>query len=88
MKINILQPNSQKEIIEGTCCRISTGAPLPPGANCVVPIESTSVVSKSKDETIELNINIIEEPKMFDNIRYRKKMFVLTINYIRQPVDM
>lgn len=69
LKNNILQLNSQKEIVEGTCCRISTGAPLPPGANCVIPIENTSVVSKSKDEKIEHNITILEEPKLFDNIR-------------------
>ncbi|VVC25297.1 Hypothetical protein CINCED_3A010848 [Cinara cedri] len=60
---------SQKEIIEGTCCRISTGAPLPLGANCVIPIENTSIVSKSKDEKIELSIAVLEEPKLFDNIR-------------------
>lgn len=55
--------------MEGQCTRISTGAPLPPGANCVVQVEDTSVVSKSSDGTVEMTISILKEPKLFDNIR-------------------
>ncbi|XP_025190932.1 gephyrin [Melanaphis sacchari] len=62
-------PACQKEIQEGECARISTGAPLPPGANCVVQVEDTSIVSKSSDEKVELTIAILKEPKLFENIR-------------------
>lgn len=51
------------------CARISTGAPLPPGANCVVQVEDTSVISKSSDETVELTIKVLKQPKLFENIR-------------------
>lgn len=49
--------------------RISTGAPIPVGTNCVVPIEDTSVASKSPDGQVEMAIAILKEPKLFDNIR-------------------
>lgn len=62
-------PNDQKEISEGECVRISTGAPIPPGANCIIQVEDTIVVSKSQDETIEMTIDIKKQPKLFDNIR-------------------
>ncbi|XP_060843810.1 gephyrin isoform X1 [Rhopalosiphum padi] len=62
-------PACQKEIKEGECARISTGAPLPPGANCVVQVEDTAVVTKSSDGKVELTIAILKEPKLFENIR-------------------
>ncbi|XP_026817764.1 gephyrin [Rhopalosiphum maidis] len=62
-------PACQKEIKEGECARISTGAPLPPGANCVVQVEDTAVISKSSDGKVELTIAILKEPKLFENIR-------------------
>lgn len=67
--MNILQPYKQEELREGECARISTGAPIPPGANCVVQVEDTAVVDKSSDETVEMTITISKEPKQFDNIR-------------------
>lgn len=62
-------PDCQKEIKEGECARISTGAPLPPGANCVIQVEDTAVVAKSSDGKVELAISIIKEPKLFENVR-------------------
>lgn len=66
---DILQPNCLQEIGEGECSRISTGAPLPPGANCVVQVEDTTVIDKSTDGTVEMTIAIMIKPKHFDNIR-------------------
>ncbi|XP_060857084.1 gephyrin [Metopolophium dirhodum] len=62
-------PGYQKEIGEGECARISTGAPIPPGANCVVQVEDTSVETKSSDGKVEITIAILKEPKLFENIR-------------------
>lgn len=62
-------PTCQKEIKEGECARISTGAPIPPGANCVVQVEDTSVETKSSDGEVEMTIAILKEPKLFENIR-------------------
>ena len=33
----------------GTCCRITTGAPLPTGTDAVVQVEDTEVVESSED---------------------------------------
>lgn len=69
LKIIVLQPKRQEILSERECARISTGAPLPPGANCVIQVEDTSVVSQSSDGTIEKAIAVLKEPKLFDNIR-------------------
>lgn len=66
---NLLKPGCQKELGEGECARISTGAPIPPGANCVVQVEDTSVETKSSDGKVEITIAILKEPKLFENIR-------------------
>ena len=43
---------SKVEVISGTAVRITTGAPIPKGADCVIPFENT-------DETIEETNNSI-----------------------------
>ena len=43
----------------GTCARISTGAPLPAGADAVVMVEETKLISASEDGTEELEIEIV-----------------------------
>lgn len=65
----MLQPNYLGNIGVRECVRISTGAPLPPGANCVIQVEDTSVVSMSSDGTIEKTIDVLKMPSKFDNIR-------------------
>ncbi len=48
-------------VARGTCVRIMTGAPLPPGADTVVPVELTL----NDDEHVEFHI----PPRVGDNIR-------------------
>ena len=36
-------------VTSGTCCRITTGAPLPHGADAVIQVEDTEVVESSED---------------------------------------
>ncbi|VDQ14521.1 unnamed protein product, partial [Trichobilharzia regenti] len=38
-------------VVPGTCVRVSTGGPIPPGADCVVPVEHTRLISKRFVET-------------------------------------
>ncbi|CAH8863797.1 unnamed protein product [Trichobilharzia szidati] len=38
-------------VTSGTCVRVSTGGPIPPGADCVVPVEHTKLISKRFVET-------------------------------------
>ncbi|XP_018646559.1 molybdopterin biosynthesis protein, putative [Schistosoma mansoni] len=39
-----------KELVvtPGTCVRVSTGGPIPSGADCIVPVENTKLISKRK----------------------------------------
>jgi molybdopterin molybdotransferase len=51
------------EILPGTCIRITTGAMLPPGADCVVMQENTTVHADS--------IKLLQSPHAGENIRLR-----------------
>ncbi len=53
----------------GFCARISTGAPLPPGADAVVMVEETKLISASEDGRIELEIEIMSTVKAGQEIR-------------------
>ncbi|CAH2052081.1 unnamed protein product, partial [Iphiclides podalirius] len=53
----------------GECARINTGAPLPPGADCIVQVEDTKLVSASPDNEIELEVEILEAPKPQQDVR-------------------
>ncbi|EWC47907.1 hypothetical protein DRE_02789 [Drechslerella stenobrocha 248] len=43
----------------GQIARITTGAPLPPGATAVVMVEDTRIVEKTEDEKEELRVEIL-----------------------------
>lgn len=52
---------SQPEAIivsSGFCARISTGGPVPPGADAVVMVEETKLLKATDDGTVELEIEI------------------------------
>ncbi|XP_072378222.1 gephyrin [Diabrotica undecimpunctata] len=53
----------------GEAIRISTGAPLPSGADAVVQVEDTSIVKASPDGSLELIIKIEIAPKLGQDIR-------------------
>lgn len=46
---------------QGHCMRISTGAPLPPGADAVVMVEYTKLLSSSEDGSEELEIKVMTQ---------------------------
>ncbi|ESO08664.1 hypothetical protein HELRODRAFT_74817, partial [Helobdella robusta] len=43
----------------GQCCRISTGAPVPPGADAVVQLEDTRLVKADEEGKIELEVEFL-----------------------------
>lgn len=49
--------------------RISTGAPVPPGADAIVQVEDTDITLASPDNTKEIEINIKIKPKAEQEIR-------------------
>ncbi|KAF1982228.1 gephyrin [Aulographum hederae CBS 113979] len=53
------QASSIPELQLGTIARITTGAPLPPGASAVVMVEDTILVSKTEDGLEEKDIEIL-----------------------------
>ena len=56
-------------IAPGTCVRISTGAPMPPGADAVVQVEDTRLLKESEDGREELEIEILQTPVTGQDIR-------------------
>lgn len=53
----------------GFCFRISTGAPVPPGADAVVQVEDTELVKDADDGKTELEIKILKAPAVGQDIR-------------------
>jgi len=61
----------EKCLVEkGYCIRVSTGAPIPPGADAVVMIEDTELVERTEDGNDEKLIRILKKPSVGQDIRY------------------
>ncbi|KAI4709641.1 hypothetical protein J4E89_005657 [Alternaria sp. Ai002NY15] len=68
--ISHAQPGEVKELKEGEIARITTGAPLPPGADAVVMVEDTVLKSLTDDGKEEKEIEILtDEIKPNENVR-------------------
>lgn len=64
------QAGDVKELKEGQIARITTGAPLPPGADAVVMVEDTVLKSQTDDGKEEKEIEILtDEIKSGENVR-------------------
>ncbi|KAG7847941.1 hypothetical protein KL941_002120 [Ogataea angusta] len=62
--------NDQKELVAGQIARITTGAPLPQGADAVVMVEETRLVETTEDGTEEKLVEILaKNVKAGENIR-------------------
>nr|CAH7735642.1 unnamed protein product [Callosobruchus chinensis] len=59
----------EDELQEGEAVRISTGAPVPPGADAVVQVEDTKLLEASEDGTEEIAIEILKAPYTGKDIR-------------------
>ncbi|KAF0290935.1 Gephyrin [Amphibalanus amphitrite] len=60
---------ASETVLAGTCVRISTGAPLPAGADAVVMVENTRLVEASPDGRRELRVEILAAPAEGQDIR-------------------
>jgi len=68
--ISHAQPGEVKELKDGEIARITTGAPLPPGADAVVMVEDTELKSQTDDGQEEKDIEILtDEIKAGENVR-------------------
>lgn len=63
-------PGQAQELKEGEIARITTGAPLPPGATSVIMVEDTILVSKTEDGQEEREVELLaDNVKEGENIR-------------------
>jgi len=60
-----------KKVQSGQAARIMTGAPLPPGANAVVPVEETDFNDRAPGTPLPENVKIFKAPELGANIRKR-----------------
>ncbi|KAI4721522.1 hypothetical protein E4T48_02102 [Aureobasidium sp. EXF-10727] len=68
--ISHAQAGEHQELKPGQIARITTGAPLPPGATSVVMVEDTILVSKTDDGTEEKEVEILtSEIEVGENVR-------------------
>ncbi|XP_028176019.1 gephyrin isoform X1 [Ostrinia furnacalis] len=56
-------------LLAGECARINTGAALPSGADCVVQVEDTKLVSATEDGSTELEVEIMVAPSAQQDVR-------------------
>ncbi|XP_033628023.1 gephyrin-like isoform X2 [Asterias rubens] len=59
----------KSEVIPGYVIRITTGAPVPDGADAVVEVESTELLKESDGGEMELEVNILCDPVPGQDIR-------------------
>lgn len=69
VSISHASPGSLPKLEPGQITRITTGAPLPPGADSVVMVEYTKLVKTTEDENEELQVEITVSAVKDDNIR-------------------
>lgn len=63
-------PGEVKELKEGQIARITTGAPLPPGATSVIMVEDTILKSKTEDDKEEKEVEILaSDVRAGENVR-------------------
>lgn len=68
--ISHAQPGEVQELREGEIARITTGAPLPPGADAVIMVEDTALKTLTDDGQEEKEIEILtDEIKVGENVR-------------------
>ncbi|ORY09642.1 hypothetical protein BCR34DRAFT_567954 [Clohesyomyces aquaticus] len=64
------QAGDVKELNEGEIARITTGAPLPPGADAVVMVEDTELKSQTEDGKEEKEVEILaDDVQSGENVR-------------------
>merc|ERR550539_1264541 len=62
-------PGARGHLRAGEVIRINTGAPVPPGADAVVMVEDTRLVSRTEDGEEELEVEILRDAVVGQDIR-------------------
>ena len=74
---------------KGEAIKIMTGAPIPPKANCVVPIENAKIIKNDDSEFVIFT----KQPKISDYIRlkgsdFKKGENIITVGQKIRPYDI
>lgn len=85
--------NPQIEIIPGTAARIMTGAPLPPGADAIVPVEDTDEPWRGAARPLPERVAVHREVGPGDYVRYpgediRAGDVVLEAGHVLRPQEI
>jgi molybdopterin molybdotransferase len=77
----------------GTAARIMTGAPLPPGADAIVPVEDTNEPWRNEERPLPSHINIHKAVQPGDYVRdigedIRAGQIILHKNHILRPQEI
>lgn len=94
VKMNIPAGSSlQEDLIAGTAARILTGAPIPHGADAVVPAENTDQSGESQTVALPESVTIFTSARPGENCRpagedVEKGQLVLKKGRILQPQDI
>ncbi len=86
-------PEPEKRVNPGTAIRIMTGAPLPGGANAIVPFEDTDETSRRASQDGLSQIAILCEAKKDSNVRHRgedivKEALILEKGEVLSPPEI
>jgi len=84
-------PNA--EVTSGTAVRIMTGAPVPPGADAVVPVEDTDEAWRNRERPLPEQIQVTRTVKSGDYIRYpgedmKAGQIILEQGHMLRPQEM
>ncbi|XP_050677354.1 gephyrin [Leptidea sinapis] len=59
----------ESPLVAGECARVNTGAPVPPGADCVVQVEDTRLIKATEDYQTELEVEVLVAPAAHQDVR-------------------
>lgn len=81
------------EIVAGTAARIMTGAPLPGGADAIVPVEDSDEPWRGQDRPLPLTVSIFKSVDVGSYVRYpgediRAGMTVLQSGHVLRPQEI
>jgi molybdopterin molybdotransferase len=93
LMISLLRLQPTGTVTIGTAVRIMTGAPLPPGADAVVPVEDTNEAWREKERPLPNQIQIYRSVQAGDYVRHPGEdieagQTILTPGHILRPQEV
>lgn len=71
----------------GQCVRVTTGGPVPPGADAVVQVEDTLLTKEADGGKTEVEIKILTAPTIGQDIRYVTKYLIMFFFSVYFPTN-